>query len=204
MRLPLASHAPFADDLALEGGYRYSKYSLGFDTNTYKLGLEWAPVHDIRLRGSFQRAVRAPNIGELFTPQAVGLDGSHDPCSGRDADEATLGSVRADRGDSAAQFGHIAPNPAFQYNGLFGGNPNLVPETADTYTVGLLLNPRSCRTSRSRSITSTSRSTTGSDRSVATRSSTSASRLGSAARPLCAPPPARSGEAARDTSTIRT
>ena len=82
VRLPLASHVAGADDLAFEGGYRYSKYSLGFNTNTYKLGLEWAPVRDIRLRGSFQRAVRAPNIGELFTPQAVGLDGAHDPCSG--------------------------------------------------------------------------------------------------------------------------
>ena len=71
-----------AEDLAVEGGYRYSKYSLGFNTNTYKLGLEWAPVRDVRMRGSFQRAVRAPNIGELFAPQAVGLDGSHDPCAG--------------------------------------------------------------------------------------------------------------------------
>ena len=139
MRLPLASHAPFADDLAVEGGYRYSKYSLGFDTNTYKLGLEWAPIHDIRLRGSFQRAVRAPNIGELFSAQAVGLDGSHDPCSGA-TPQATPAQC-ALTGVSAAQYGHIAPNPAFQYNGQFNGNPNLVPETADTYTVGLLLNP---------------------------------------------------------------
>ncbi len=76
MRLPLASHLPGADDLSIEGGYRYSKYSEGFTTNTYKIGLDWAPVRDVRLRGSFQRAVRAPNIGELFTPQAVGLDGS--------------------------------------------------------------------------------------------------------------------------------
>jgi outer membrane receptor protein involved in Fe transport len=81
MRLPLASHVPGADDLAVEGGYRYSKYSLGFDTNTYKLGLDWAPVRDVRLRGSYQRAVRAPNIGELFTPQTVALDGAHDPCA---------------------------------------------------------------------------------------------------------------------------
>jgi outer membrane receptor protein involved in Fe transport len=149
MRLPLASHAAFAEDLALEGGYRYSKYSLGFNTNTYKLGLEWAPVRDVRLRGSFQRAVRAPNIGELFTPQAVGLDGAHDPCA---AKETAPGSGVLTNGVTFAQcaltgvtplqFGNIGANPAFQYNGQFTGNPNLVPEVADTYTVGLMLQPR--------------------------------------------------------------
>src|SRR5258707_711107 len=45
-------------------------------------------------------------------------------------------------GVTPAQFGHIGPNPAFQYNGQFTGNPNLVPEVADTYTVGLMLQPR--------------------------------------------------------------
>ncbi len=149
MRLPLASHAAFAEDLALEGGYRYSDYSLGFNTSTYKLGLEWAPVRDVRVRGSFQRAVRAPNIGELFTPQFVGLDGAHDPCAGPLAAGSTTvlasGATAAQcalTGVTPAQFGNIGANPAFQYNGQFTGNPNLVPEVADTYTVGLLLQPR--------------------------------------------------------------
>ncbi len=149
MRLPLVSHAPGAEDLAVEGGYRYSKYSLGFNTNTYKLGLEWAPVHDVRVRGSFQRAVRAPNIGELFTPVAVGLDGSHDPCSGPLAAGSTTvlasGATNvqcARTGVTPVEFGHIGPNPAFQYNGQFAGNPTLVPEVADTYTVGVLLRPQ--------------------------------------------------------------
>ncbi len=81
MRLPIAQHQPFAEDLSLDAGYRYSKYSEGFDTNTYKIGAEWAPMRDIRFRGGYQRAVRAPNVGELFIPQAVGLDGSIDPCA---------------------------------------------------------------------------------------------------------------------------
>jgi outer membrane receptor protein involved in Fe transport len=143
LRLPLAQHAPFAEDLSLEGGYRYSEYSLGFNTNTYKLGLEWAPVRDLRARASYQRAVRAPNIGELFTPQVVGLDGSSDACSNNPPalPTASLAACQL-TGVTPAQYGHIAPNAANQYNGLLGGNPNLKPETADTYSVGLVLQPR--------------------------------------------------------------
>jgi iron complex outermembrane recepter protein len=140
LRLPLATHQFLADDLSVEAGYRYSHYSDTQDTNTWKLGLEWAPIRDIRLRGSYQRAVRAPNIGELYTPSTVGLDGSTDPCSGA-APSASLAACER-TGVTAAEYGHIAPNPANQYNGLLGGNPQLKPETADTYTVGLVLQPQ--------------------------------------------------------------
>ena len=153
MRLPLASHVPGADDLAVEGGYRYSKYSLGFDTDTYKLGLDWAPVRDVRLRGSYQRAVRAPNIGELFDPQTVALDGAHDPCaapetfpgSGVLTNGVTFNQCKA-TGVTPTEFGHIQPDPAFQYNGLISGTATLKPEVADTYTVGLVLQRGWCRT----------------------------------------------------------
>src|SRR5205807_2517933 len=140
MRMPLADHAPFADSLALEGGYRYSDYALGFTTNTYKLGLEWKPVQDLRARGSYQRAVRAPNIGELYSPQAVLLDGSTDPCAGS-TPSATAAQCQF-AGVSAAQYGNIALNSAQQYNGLLGGNPKLAPEPSDTYSIGFVLQPR--------------------------------------------------------------
>jgi iron complex outermembrane recepter protein len=140
LRLPLAQHQPWAEDLAIEGGYRYSSYSLGFDTNTYKLGLEWAPTTDIRFRGSYQRAVRAPNIVELYFPPSVALDGSEDPCTGP-TPAGTLAECERS-GVTAAEYGHIIPNSARQYNGLEGGNPNLSPEIADTYSVGFVLTPR--------------------------------------------------------------
>jgi outer membrane receptor protein involved in Fe transport len=148
LRMPLAQHLPFAEDLSLEAGYRYSSYNLGFNTNTYKVGLDWAPIRDIRFRGSYQRAVRAPNVGELYTPQAVGLDGSLDPCAvplktGSStvlASGATLKQCEL-AGVSAANFGNVTPNTAFQYNGLIGGNPNLQPEKADTYSAGLVFTP---------------------------------------------------------------
>ena len=139
LRVPIADHQPFAESLALETAYRYSNYSLGFKTNTYKLGLEWSPVRDLRVRASYQRAVRAPNVGELYSPQSVALDGSTDPCSG--SSPAFSAPLCANSGVTAPQYGNIAPNPANQYNGLTGGNPTLLPEKADTYAIGVMFQP---------------------------------------------------------------
>jgi outer membrane receptor protein involved in Fe transport len=137
--IPLLDHKPMAESLALDLGYRYSNYSLGFKTNTYKIGGEWAPVSDFRIRASYSRAVRAPNIAELFGPRAVGLDGNTDPCAG--ATPTPTQAQCALTGVSAAQYGHIAVNPASQYNGFLGGNPNLTPEKSDTYSAGIVFTP---------------------------------------------------------------
>jgi iron complex outermembrane recepter protein len=140
LQVPIVRHSLF-EDLTLNAGYRYSAYKLSngrtYNTNTYKIGLEFAPIRDVRFRGSYNRAVRAPNIQELFAPQFVGLDASNDPCA------HTI---------TATDFGCLAQglvvgqspasNPAGQYNGLLGGNPNLKPEKATTKTIGVVLQPR--------------------------------------------------------------
>ena len=141
----------FIDLLQLSAGYRYSNYKVGdggFNTDTYKLAAEFAPIRDIRFRGAYNRAVRAPNIVELFFPQSLGLAGQNDPCAGDfdptttdPAPTATLAQCQL-TGVTAAQYGSIVPNPAAQYNALFGGNPDLQPEKADTYTAGVILQPR--------------------------------------------------------------
>ena len=46
------------------------------------MAVDFAPIRDIRFRATYNRAVRAPNIQELFAPQRVVLDGSTDPCAG--------------------------------------------------------------------------------------------------------------------------
>ena len=138
-RLPLFSHRRFAEDLWVEGGFRYSSYSTGFVTDTYKLGLLWAPVPQLSVRASYQRAVRAPDVSELYTPQAITADGSVDPCEGP-TPAASLAACELS-GVKQGQYGHITPSPLGLYNGLQGGNPQLQPEIAKTYTVGAVLQP---------------------------------------------------------------
>ena len=127
----------FLRDFTVKGGYRYSDYSTGTSTDTYKIEAELAPTADIRFRGGYNRAVRAPTVQDLFAPQRVALDGATDPCAGFAITAADVGCLA--QGLSIGQV--VAANPAAQYNGLIGGNPNLLPEVADTYTVGVVLTP---------------------------------------------------------------
>lgn len=137
--VPLVQGAPFADEVYLELGYRYSNYNNSGGATTYKVLGSWAPIAQARLRGGFNRAIRAPNVGELFTPTSGGLWGGEDPCAGT-TPQFTQAQC-ALTGVSASQYGNINPSPADQYNQITGGNPNLSPETADTWTFGVVFNP---------------------------------------------------------------
>ena len=142
-RLPVASNLPGFKSLDLEAGYRYSAYSSGFNTNTFKLGVTWSPIGDVRLRASYNRAVRVPNVAELFDPPVVELDAGTDLC----AAGAFAANNAADRAACALTNGGkpiavpTAPSPASQYNGILGGNPNLKPEVGKTTDVGIVLTP---------------------------------------------------------------
>jgi iron complex outermembrane recepter protein len=140
VRVPIVEDAAFAKSLAFNGSYRYSNYSTKVNTSTYGLALDWAPMDDFKLRGSYDHSVRAPNVLELYSPQAVGLfDWNVDPCAGPTPD-ATLAECQL-TGMTAAQYGNTPISPAAQYNALFGGQTNLKPETADTWTTGIVLTP---------------------------------------------------------------
>lgn len=140
LRMPLVQESLF-HDLTFTAGYRYSSYKVNgggsFDTDTYKIEGEFAPIRDIRFRGGYNRAVRAPTLQDFFAPQLVALDGSNDPCAGFVITAANTGCLA--QGLSIGQI--VAPNPADQYNGLGGGNPFLQPEIADTWTAGVVLQP---------------------------------------------------------------
>lgn len=150
VRVPIMQNMFMADSLTLNASYRFSDYSDPIDesTNTYGIGLEWSPISDIKLRGSFQHAVRAPSIIELYSAQSLGLyDNDADPCAGApDANGVVSGGATlaqcANTGVTAAQYGGIEGNAAGQYNALFSGSTDLIPETADSYTIGFVLQPQ--------------------------------------------------------------
>jgi iron complex outermembrane receptor protein len=127
------------DSLVLDLAYRYSDYSTSGGANTYRVGLDWQPIDMVRLRAGFNRAVRAPNVAELFSTQALGLWSGDDPCA--TDDPAYTAAQCANLGVSAGQYGNITESPAGQYNGIFGGNPQLTPEVADTITAGFVITP---------------------------------------------------------------
>lgn len=142
IQLPIVENN-FIDLFQVTAGYRYSNYHVGansFSTDTYKLAAELAPIPDIKARASYNRAVRAPNVIELFFPESLGLAGNTDPCATA-TPTASLAQCQ-NTGVTAAQYGNILKNPASQYQALGGGNPDLQPEKADTFSAGVVLQPR--------------------------------------------------------------
>ena len=130
--------------LAFEGGFRKSWYGNGssnFSTEAYKLALDLTAVPGLRLRASQQRANRAPNVQELFTPvEASSFD--RDPCAGATPDASETGCALT--GVTPGQYGHILASPAalMAYHSTIGGNVDLKPENATTRTIGIVLEPR--------------------------------------------------------------
>jgi iron complex outermembrane recepter protein len=141
LRVPILEGAPMAELLSVNGSYRYSDYSTDKTTNSYGLGIEYAPIKAVKVRASYQQAVRAANIIELFQAQGLNLFGlAADPCGGP-TPSATLAQCQRTGLPTALYGNALLTNPAGQYNYLQGGNPDLNPETAKTYTLGLVLQP---------------------------------------------------------------
>lgn len=144
LRLPIAENQPFFERLEINGAARYSDYSLAAvgGAFTWAAGGEWEPVDGITFRGNYQKAIRAPNVGELFGGTSNGFPAATDPCSSRNATNRTA-AVRTlceQTGVPAALvFGAIQPNA--QIEGTFGGNANLEEETSDSWTVGAVIQP---------------------------------------------------------------
>jgi iron complex outermembrane receptor protein len=143
--VPLVQGKTGAEQLSFDTAYRYSDYSSGIQTDTYKFGMDWAPVQDIRFRASYQRAVRAPNIVELFTAQGFNLfDLDGDPCGAElagSAEAAPDAACLASGVPAAFLRSEVLDSPAGQYNFNQGGNTELDPETSDTMSYGIVWTP---------------------------------------------------------------
>lgn len=161
VRMPLVTDKPFFRDLSLDIGYRFSDYSTAGTTSTYKAELDWSITRDIRFRAGYNRAVRAPAVDELYAAQSIGLYGGSDPCAGSFVassisagclstfataataagmtPQAFVNSLSSTK--TAAGIVSISQCPAAQCSFLGGGNLNLKPEQADTYTAGFVFTP---------------------------------------------------------------
>lgn len=149
LAIPLVQDKPFFNSLSVNAGVRYSHYTINtatspkFNTTTWKVEGVWEPVRDFKLRGGYARAVRAPNISELFSPQNTVLTTLDiDPCAGAaPAGNANLRAVCIAQGAPAGTIGSITNPTASQANITTGGNLLLKPEKSSSYTIGAVIQP---------------------------------------------------------------
>ncbi len=145
LRAPLVQDRPGVKDLVFGTGLRRSDYSVSGVVNTFKFEVQYSPIEDIRFRGSFNRAIRAPSIIELYNPQLVGLiQLGNDPCA-PPATRSLADCLKS--GVTAAQYGNgnstntIPQATLGQLSQLTGGNSKLQPEVAGTYSLGITYAP---------------------------------------------------------------
>jgi outer membrane receptor protein involved in Fe transport len=142
IRIPLLKDMPFFHELTLSAAGRVADYKGGTGTVfAYNAGADWAPVRDLRFRGNWSHAVRAPSQGELFSQQGQNFaPGFVDPCSARN-----VGTGAATRAANCLAAG-IPATYDFVYlqsiEIVSGGNPNLHEESSDSLTLGAVLQPR--------------------------------------------------------------
>ncbi len=145
--VPLLKDQPFAEDLTVDAAVRYSNYSTVGSTVTWKAGGSWTPVSDIRFRGTYSVAIRAPNIDELFSPDQGAFFRPIDPCDQNEIDALIAvgdprGPIReANCRAAGIPEGFVDPLTA-RFVGVTSGNPNLKEEEAKTFTVGAVIQPR--------------------------------------------------------------
>lgn len=138
--LPILAGAPMAEMLNIEASARWTDVDFLNDSDTvFKIAAEWAPIQDVRFRATFSEGFRAPNISELFLGQQQSAESYTDPCRNYGTNTTlnanTVANCQAD--GLPADF-NLA---TFQATTLQGGNPNLQPETSETYTFGVVLVP---------------------------------------------------------------
>lgn len=157
--VPILKDLPLVKSFSADLAYRYSNYNLSGGVNTYKADATWQVTDFLRLRGGYERAVRAPNVTELFDSEQSNLSiPAFDPCVSVGPFASPPGpygnnSANPDQAQVQALCTALTPSPtAGLYNvyagqgtpvlvGQFAGNPKLKPEKANTYTAGAVITP---------------------------------------------------------------
>ena len=141
-RVPLLARRRFAHELTAEIGARFSSYDTLGGVWTWKALGDWSPVAGLRFRGGFQRAVRAPNVRELYEVDTLGFPFALDPCAreaGLLGDSAVLAACL--RNGAVAETLSFIPFESAESFGSFRGNPDVKAEVARTFTLGAVASP---------------------------------------------------------------
>jgi outer membrane receptor protein involved in Fe transport len=149
--IPLLANKPFFYELGVGAAARVSHYTTSGSVYSYEADARWRPVSELLFRGSYQRAVRAPNIGELYAPASgtqlvIGTPPASlgDPCDVRStartgANAAQVAALCAAQGiPTAALSSYTFPTTATGQT--VSGNLGLTPERATTYNMGFVFN----------------------------------------------------------------
>ncbi len=147
--VPILHDIPLIQQFDLDLGYRYSDYNSVGGVHAYKADVSWKVFESLRLRGGYNRAIRAPSVGELFAPVSTGsvaigtaaaTTTNGDPCDTRSSyrrgtDAAKVRALCLAQGIPTSIIDSYQLGTA-QVFALTGGNPDLGEETADTWSVG--------------------------------------------------------------------
>jgi iron complex outermembrane receptor protein len=139
IRIPVLADLPFADRLEIPVGIRYDDFSAFGSEVTYQVGVEWNVMDGLLVRGTYGTVFRAPSIGSLYGPESDSFPSSTDPCSIQTWDNLEPGQQANCQAGGVPAGG--SANLDSQQLSASGGNPDLTPESGDTFTIGLAYSP---------------------------------------------------------------
>jgi iron complex outermembrane recepter protein len=139
LAIPLLKDLPFARLLDLSIATRYSDYSNFGDTLNSKFGFRWKPIDDLMVRGNWAEGFRAPSISELFAGLGDSFPTIADPCNLASFPNLDAAAQQRCIAQGVPNGGYDQGNPQIRIN--VGGNPNLLPETSTSKTLGLVYSP---------------------------------------------------------------
>lgn len=124
--------APIVKQLDVNVSGRYDHYSEGFGHFSPKVGVKFQPIEQIALRGTYSKGFRAPQFAENGSSAQLGFT----------TENIAANTTAAYQAFVAAHGG--ATNPYVQAYNLGAntiGNPNVKPETSESYTFGGVFEP---------------------------------------------------------------
>ncbi|RIK92574.1 MAG: hypothetical protein DCC73_12425 [Proteobacteria bacterium] len=136
LSIPLVSKQDFAEYLGVDLAGRYSDYSTIGGVFSWKVGAQYAPTTDVRFRGVYSRAFRAPDALELFAGRKINFPTFQDPCESP-ASATVIANCIAQGVADPLDF----EQRDSQVNTVEEGNADLSEEKAKTWTIGVVFTP---------------------------------------------------------------